>query len=70
LGLAPNLLFLVNGLINPAYVLNANGEATLSVLVPAFLPAGLQITLQGLTTNPANLAIGFTFSNPITIELN
>jgi hypothetical protein len=70
LGLAPNLLFLVNGLINPAYVLNANGEATLSVPVPAFLPAGLQITLQGLTTNPANLAIGFTFSNPITIELN
>jgi hypothetical protein len=42
----------------------------LSVPVPAFLPAGLQITLQGLTTNPANLAIGFTFSNPMTIELN
>lgn len=70
LGLAPNLLFLANGLTNPAYVLDANGEATFSVPVPAFLPTGLQITLQGLTTNPANLAIGFTFSNPMTIEIN
>ncbi|MFT4511374.1 MAG: hypothetical protein ACI89X_001886 [Planctomycetota bacterium] len=70
LALAPNLIFLVNGLINPAFVLDANGEATLNVPVPAFLPPGLQITLQGLTTNPANLAIGFTFSNPITLELN
>ena len=70
LGLAPNLLILANGLLNPAYVLDANGDATLAVPVPAFLPPGLQITLQGLTTNPANLAIGFTFSNPITIVMN
>ncbi|MFT4840245.1 MAG: hypothetical protein ACJA0V_000750 [Planctomycetota bacterium] len=70
LGLAPNLLLLADGLSNPLFTLDANGEATVNVLVPAFLPPGLQITLQGLTTNPANLAIGFTFSNPITIELN
>lgn len=70
LGLAPNLLFLVNGLLNPVHVLDANGDATVNVPVPAFLPPGLQLTLQGLTTNPANLAIGFTFSNPMTIELN
>ena len=70
LGLASNLIFLVNGLSDPNYVLDATGAASLSVPVPPWLPLGLPITLQGLAANPANLAIGFTLSNPMTIVLN
>lgn len=69
LGLQPNILFLVNGLIDPTFTLDATGAGTLSVPVPPWLPSGLPVTLQGLTVNPANLAIGFTFANPMTIVL-
>jgi len=70
LGLQPNLLFLFNGLIDPTYTLDATGTQSVSVPVPAFLPPGLILTLQGVTENPANLAIGFSFANPMTIVLN
>jgi len=51
-------------------LLDATGTATLTVPIPPWLPLGLPITLQGLASNPANLAIGFTFANPITIVMN
>ncbi len=70
LGLQPNILFLVNGLIDPLFTLDATGTDTFTVPVPPWLPPGLPITLQGLAVNPANLAIGFTFANPMTIVLN
>ena len=60
----------VNGLIDPTFTLDANGEGSLTVPVPPWLPLGLPITLQGLAVNPANLAIGFTFANPMTIVFN
>ena len=70
LGLQPNIVFVVNGLIDPTFTLDANGEGSLTVPVPPWLPLGLPITLQGLAVNPANLAIGFTFANPMTIVFN
>jgi len=70
LGLQPNILFLVNGLLDPTYTLDANGVGSFSVPIPPWLPPGLPVTLQGLAANPANLAIGFTFANPMTILLN
>ena len=66
----PNIVFVVNGLIDPTFTLDANGEGSLTVPVPPWLPLGLPITLQGLAVNPANLAIGFTFANPMTIVFN
>lgn len=70
LSLGPDPLFLVSGLSNSGYVLDDDGEAGISLKVAKWLPSGFTITLQGLAVNPANRAVGVTFSNPISVVLN
>ena len=68
IALAPAPVFLVDGFTYPgAFVLDAAGAAALTVNIPAWLPPGLTITMQGLATNPANLAAGLTLTNPMTV---
>ena len=70
LALGPDPLFLVNGLANASYVLDSDGKASVSLKVAQWLPSGFTITLQGIAMNPANRAVGVTFSNPISVVLN
>ncbi|MDA7936560.1 FG-GAP-like repeat-containing protein [bacterium] len=70
LALGADPLFLVNGLSNASYVLDDNGKASVSLRVAQWLPSGFAITLQGMAVNPANRAVGVTFSNPMTVVMN
>lgn len=71
IALFPAPFFLVNGLTGPgSFILDPTGAASLTVTIPPWLPPGIVITLQGLATNPANLALGLTLTNPMSIVTN